>query len=100
MAKQILNLRDQINWQWRNSMRSVRFFGLDARAVLPFLTWLVYLRWSTIILAAIVTSIFAVLERLGLSFPAALRALRTWVVGRHRPGIISTRHRRFADYGG
>ena len=90
---------EQANWHWRNTMRSVRFFNLDARASLPFLLLLVYARWSTIILCIIVTLVFRYLERKGLTFPAALRSLRVWVIGNHRPAWASFRHRRMKDFG-
>jgi hypothetical protein len=35
---------EKVNWHWRNSMRPVRFFGLDARASMPFFVLLVYFR--------------------------------------------------------
>jgi len=99
MSKQLENIKDQINWHWRNSMHTVRFFGLDARAVLPFLVMLVYARLSTLILTIIVVIVFHTLEKLGLTFPSALRALRLWFIGRNRPGRISVRHKRFVDHG-
>jgi hypothetical protein len=98
-AKEIMNVRDALNWHWRNNMRIVRFFMLDARAALPFLVLLVYLRWSSVILAVIVTTIFYLLERQGLTFAAALRNLRQWIVGRNRPGWISAQRKRFIDWG-
>lgn len=98
-AKEIMNTREALNWHWRNNMRIVRFFMLDARAALPFLLLLVYLRWSSVILAVIVTTIFYLLERKGLTFAAALRNLRQWIVGRDRPGWISVHRKRFIDWG-
>lgn len=99
VAKEIMNTREALNWHWRNSMRIVRFFMLDARAALPFLVLLVYLRWSSVILAVIVTTIFYLLERKGLTFAAALRNLRQWIVGRDRPGWISVHRKKFTDWG-
>lgn len=99
MSNQIENLKEQINWHWRNSMRTVRFFNFDARAALPFCLLLVYARLSTLILAILSTIIFYLLERQGLSTPAAMRNLRSWLVGRVRPGLISVKRKRFIDYG-
>ncbi|MCD8571665.1 MAG: IcmT/TraK family protein [Alphaproteobacteria bacterium] len=98
-AKEIMNTQEALNWHWRNNMRIVRFFMLDARAALPFLLLLVYLRWSSVILAVIFTTIFYLLERKGLTFAAALRNLRQWIVGRNRPGWISIHRKRFTDWG-
>ncbi len=90
---------EKANWHWRNSMRPVRFFNLDARAALPFMVLLVYLRPISIILTIIITMIFKYLEKKGLTFPAALRALRVWLIGNSRPGWLVYRHRRNIDYG-
>jgi intracellular multiplication protein IcmT len=93
------NEMEQANWHWRNTMRTVRFFNLDARASLPFLVLLVYARPITILICVIVTLIFRFLEMKGLTFPASLRSLRVWLIGDDRPAWISFRHRRMRDYG-
>ncbi len=87
------------NWHWRNTMRPVRFFNLDARASLMFFVLLVYCRPVTIILTIIVVAIFRILEHRGLTFPAALRSLRSWLVGDRRPGWYTYAHRRLKDFG-
>ena len=80
-------------------MRTVRFFGFDARVAWLIPVWLLYLRWSTLILSFIVFFIFRFLENKGLTFPAAIRSLRSWVNGRKRPGLLRPYEKRFADYG-
>lgn len=87
------------NWHWRNSMKTVRFFGLDARAVIPFLILLVHFRPYTVAFAFLVTLAFWAAERMGLTFPAALRRLRVGIIGPRRPRLIWTAHRRMVDYG-
>ena len=87
------------NWHWRNTMRTVRFFNLDARAALPFLVLLVYARPITLALTLIITMIFHFLEKRGLSVPSALRALRTWMLGPSRPAWYTYARRRMRDYG-
>ena len=87
------------NWHWRNSMRPARFFGVDARAAIPFLFLLVYFRWSTLFLAIFSTIVFTMLEKRGLTFPAALRAFRSWFNGQKRSAWIRHRRRKFTDYG-
>lgn len=87
------------NWHWRNTMRPVRFFNLDARAALPFFLLLVYARWSTLVLTIIVVMIFRFLEAKGLTFPSALRALRVWIVGNTRYALYNYAHRRMRDFG-
>ena len=90
---------EKANWHWRNSMRPVRFFNLDARAALPFMVLLVYARPISLALTIIITIVFKVLEGRGLTFSASLRALRVWLVGNTRPGWLSYRRRRMIDYG-
>ena len=87
------------NWHWRNSMRPVRFFNLDARAGLPFFVLLVYARPITIAMTIFIIAFFHLLERRGLTFPAALRSIRVWLVGDKRPGWYSYAHRRMRDWG-
>ena len=80
-------------------MRPVRFVNLDARAALPFCILLVYFRPITLFLTIVSTVIFIAMEKRGLTFPAALRAFRSWLNGQSRPAWISKRHRRLTDYG-
>ena len=87
------------NWHWRNTMRPVRFFNLDARAALPFFVLLVYLRPISIIITLMITVFFYALERYGLTFPAALRAIRLWLGGDMRPGHNRYAYRNLRDHG-
>lgn len=90
---------EKINWHWRNSMRPVRFFGMDARAAIPFCILLVYFRPISLFLAFVSTVLFIALEKRGLTFPSALRAFRSWLNGQKRPSWVSGRRRRWVDYG-
>ena len=63
-------------WHWRNTMKPVRFFQFDARAGFFVVLLLVHFRTWTFVLLLTVLMIFYLLERKGLSFSAALRALR------------------------
>lgn len=90
---------EKANWHWRNTMRPVRFFNLDARASMPFGILLVYARLDSLILTICITLVFYTLERMGLPFPCALRAARVWLIGKNRPGWASIRRRRMVDYG-
>lgn len=85
---------------WRNSMKSARFFALDARAAFPFLLVLLHVRLWTIALAFICTVIFWLAERLGLRFDAALRAVRAWFVAPYRPAMAYQLNRHMADLSG
>lgn len=90
---------EKANWHWRNTMRPVRFFSLDARAAIPYFVLLVYFRPVSLFVTTVLTLLFMFLERRGLTFPAALRAFRVWIVGRNRPGHLIVRHRRMKDFG-
>ncbi len=98
-AQEVENIQEKMNWHWRNSMRVIRFFTFDARAALPLPLLLVYARLSTLILTVITMFAFRLLEQKGLTFPAALRSLRSGLVGDNRPGWISVQRRHFIDYG-
>lgn len=76
------------NWHWRNSMKSARFFMFDARAAIPFVLCLLHIRLWTLGLAAVTTVLFYILEQKGLTFDAALRSLRVWIIGKHRPAVL------------
>lgn len=92
------NIQEMQNWHWRNSMRPIRFFAFDARAAIPYVFLLLYARLVTLVICVIVTAIFAILERMGLTVPSALRKFRSWLVGPRRPAWISIRRRRMIDY--
>lgn len=91
--------REQNNWHWRNSMRPVRFFNLDARAAIPFIILLFYFRIISLVITLAITGIFVFLERRGLTLPAALRAFRSWFSGQSRSAWYSMRKRKLKDYG-
>lgn len=84
---------------WRNTQKPARFFALDARAFAAVLVFLVHARLWTFGLVVIVMLIFWVAERRGLTFEAALRALRAWLAGARRPALRSTLRRHWTDFG-
>ena len=90
---------EKANWHWRFTMLRVRFFNYDARAALPCFILLFYFRPHMIVIVILNLLLFHFLEKKGLTFEAALRALRVWMVGNIRPSWISIRHRRMRDYG-
>lgn len=87
------------DWHWRNSMKVVRFFQFDARAGFALLLVLVHFRLWTLCFAAIVMTFFYLLERKGLTFPASVRAMRVWFIGKKRPAIVFTTRRDLRDFG-
>ncbi len=99
MAEKPAEQAEKYNWHWRNTMRPVRFFALDARAAIPYFILLFYFRLHTLIITITVTMVFWFLEQRGLTFPASLRAFRSWMCGQRRPGLLKMRHRRMRDFG-
>jgi intracellular multiplication protein IcmT len=81
---------------WRNTMLPVRIYVADARVLIPMLVMLVHVRLWTLYVAISGIVVFAVLEWLGLTFPAAMRTLRRWIVGSRRAAIPAWKKRRFA----
>jgi intracellular multiplication protein IcmT len=81
---------------WRNTMLPVRVYVIDARVLIPLMIVLVHIRLWTLYLAIGGIAAFTALEWLGLTFPAAVRTARRWIVGRHRPAIPAWKKRRFA----
>ncbi len=90
---------ERVNWHWRNSMRPVRFFGIDARASIPVFITLFHFRTITVFITIVVIMTFVFLERRGLTFDASLRAFRRWFLGQKRPGWMSYNRKRMVDYG-
>ena len=88
-----------VRWSWRNTMKPVRFFMLDAKAGFFIIVVLVHARLWTFAVMILVNIIFWILERKGLSFASAIRATRMWLVGPYRPAWIYTRRRKFLDMG-
>lgn len=80
-------------------MKPVRFFQFDARAGIFVVLVLVHARVWTFVLLVSVMVVFWILERKGLSFMAALRSLRLWLVGKYRPAWAYTRRRKMLDSG-
>jgi hypothetical protein len=99
-SEQIDNINEKLNWHWRNSMRTVRFFAFDARSAIVILVLFFRLADPKAWLFVLCTFMFfRYLERKGLTFPSALRNFRCWIVGRERPGLVGVYHKKFRDYG-
>ena len=84
---------------WRNTQKPALFVSLDARAFAAILLFLVHARLWTFFLAIVVMLIFWIFERRGLTFEAALRAMRAWILGRKRPATLRERRRHWVDFG-
>lgn len=100
VSDQIDNIEDKLNWHWRDSMKIVRFFKFDARAGFALIPIFFKLfEWRVWLVAIITLYVFNWLESKGLTFPAAMRNLRAFLVGKNRPGQIGVMHRQFRDFG-
>lgn len=84
---------------WRNTQKPVRFFAVDARAFLGILFLLVHFRIWVLVLCTVMMILFWAFERHGLAFGPALRALRSWFIGRSRPANTRRAARRYIDNG-
>ncbi len=71
---------------------------LDARAAIPVLVSLLHVAWWTVVPALLVIAIFFWLERIGLDFLSAMRALRANFAGKHRPALSGAKTRKPIDY--
>ncbi len=85
---------------WRNTQKPVRFLMLDARAFIGVFFFLIHARMWVLVLVGFSLFGFWAFERRGLSADAALRAIRCWLLGRHRPANGRRFRRRMIDFGG
>ncbi len=69
---------------WRPTMQPARMFVWDARLFPVVLLVLLHFRLWTVLLAAIVLGLALILQRRGMSVPAACRRVRSLLAGRHR----------------
>ena len=83
---------------WRNTQKPARFWFMDARGAVFLLLFLVHMRIWTLVLAILSMIVFYVLERAGLTFEAALRAIRSYILGRNRPANHRRSIRRRIDF--
>lgn len=88
---------EYIGWHWRNSQKTPRFWRFDARAAVVILLVVLFPRTWTIVLCIVTNILFWLLERKGLTFSAALRAFRVWILGPKRPAYFWTDRRKMTD---
>lgn len=94
-----IDYETEMDYHWRNTMKPVRFFMLDARVAIFFMIFIFHMRVWTFGLFVVVGLFFWFLEKRGLGFGAAMRTFRTWILGRRRPAWLWIRKRKFHDYG-
>jgi intracellular multiplication protein IcmT len=69
---------------WRDSSRTPRFYGIDARACFPLLMFLLHIRWWSFFIAIGATIFFAALERYGFRLAVFLRWARSTCGGKRK----------------
>ena len=83
---------------WRDTMRPVRFYFIDARLLVLLTVWLFIPAWWTTAAAVLAVAALRMAEARGYRLHAALRAVRARSAGR-RPALYARRTRRFVDFG-
>lgn len=83
---------------WRDSMRPVRFYLIDARLLVLLVLWLFVPTWWTTAAVVLALAGLRVAEARGYRLHAAIRAVRTRCAGR-RPALHARRVRQFVDFG-
>ena len=83
---------------WRDTMRAVRFYAIDARLLVLLVLWLFVPSWWTTAVAVVAVTALRIAEARGYRLHAALHAVRALAAGR-RPALHARRARRFVDFG-
>ena len=76
--------RENVISHWRDSGRTPRFFGIDARSTFPLFLFLVHIQWWTLIVAVVATLLFGLIERYGFSATVFLRMIQNMLAGRRK----------------
>ena len=83
---------------WRDTMRPVRFYFMDARLLTLLVLWLFVPAWWTTAAVVLAVAALRIAEARGYRLQAALRAVRARSAG-ERPALRARRVRRFVDFG-
>ena len=83
---------------WRDTMRPVRFYAIDARLLVLLVLWLFVPAWWTTAAVVLAVAALRIAEARGYRLRAALRAVRALTAGM-RPALHARRIRRFVDFG-
>lgn len=79
---------------WRETGRSLTFFGLDGRAMFLLLLVLYRPRWWTLAVAIVGIIVLVLMEREGYNLPNALRRARILVMGPLKAAVVGRRQGR------
>jgi intracellular multiplication protein IcmT len=83
---------------FRNTYKPARFFFMDVRVGVIILASMMHVRFYTISLDLIAIGLAWYVERLGMTIPGAVRAVRAWAAGPYRPAQNGHKIRRKADF--
>ena len=83
---------------FRDTYKPARFLFLDVRVGVVIFATLLHIRLWTIGLDILVILLALYVERIGLGFIGALRAIRSWAAGRYRPALRNQKIRRMVDF--
>ena len=83
---------------WRDTMRPVRFYLIDARLLVLLVLWLFVPAWWTTAAVVLAVAALRVAEARGYRLRAALTAMRARSAG-ERHALHARRVRRFVDFG-
>ena len=89
---------DAPNAPWRDTMRPVRFYAVDARLLVLLALWLFVPTWWTTAAVILTAVVFRIAEARGYRLGAAFRAVRARSAGR-RHALHARRTRRFVEFG-
>lgn len=83
---------------WRNTYKPVKFFFMDVRVGVVIALTMIHIKFWTLALDVVVIALGYYIERSGLGFNSALRAVRCWLAGDYRPALSPRKVRRAVDY--
>src|SRR5690606_37663376 len=83
---------------WNNTYRPARFFFLDVRVGIIILASFMHVRLWTLTTDVIVIMLGWWVERVGLGFMGAMRAVREYVAGSYRPALNPHKIRQWVDF--
>ena len=83
---------------WRHTFQSVKFFFMDVRFGIVISASFLHIRWWTMVIDLFLIILAWYMERNGLGFMGALRAIRCRLVGRIRPPLPRHKIRTMIDY--
>ena len=89
---------DGLQAPWRDTMRPVRFYFMDARLLALLVLWLFVPAWWTTAAVVVAVAALRVAEARGYRLRAAIRTARARSAGM-RPALHARRVRRFVDFG-